>query len=150
MSNTDDSNFRRILVAVDGSETSKKAAKIAAIIAKTSRAELTILHVSMLSVAYVAGNFDVGVGGQGDIKKEGEHILGSAVQAAESQGVSIKTILKEPVQSVAQTILQYAENEGVDLIVVGTRGLGGFKKLLLGSVASGLVHYSHCSVLIVK
>jgi len=43
-----------------------------------------------------------------------------------------------------------AEKEKVDLIVVGTRGRSGFKKLLLGSVASGVVNYAHCPVLIVK
>jgi nucleotide-binding universal stress UspA family protein len=47
-------------------------------------------------------------------------------------------------------IVGFAEKENVDLIVVGTRGRSGFKKLLLGSVASGVVSYAHCPVLIVK
>lgn len=44
----------------------------------------------------------------------------------------------------------YAEKENVDLIVVGTRGRSGFKRLLLGSIASGVVTYAHCPVLVVK
>jgi nucleotide-binding universal stress UspA family protein len=42
------------------------------------------------------------------------------------------------------------EDKDVDLIVVGTRGKSGFKKLLLGSVASGVVTYAHCPVMVVK
>jgi nucleotide-binding universal stress UspA family protein len=46
--------------------------------------------------------------------------------------------------------LEYAEEENIDLIVLGTKGRSGFKKLLLGSVASGVVTYAHCPVLVVK
>ncbi len=51
---------------------------------------------------------------------------------------------------VPDSIIIYAENENVDLIVVATRGRSGFKKLLLGSVASKVVTYAHCPVLVVK
>ena len=51
---------------------------------------------------------------------------------------------------VPASIVNYAENTGVDLIVVGTRGRSGFKRLLLGSVASDVVTYAHCPVLVVK
>ena len=47
-------------------------------------------------------------------------------------------------------ILGFAEKENIDLIVIGTRGRSGFKKLLLGSVASGVVTYAHCPVLVIK
>jgi nucleotide-binding universal stress UspA family protein len=47
-------------------------------------------------------------------------------------------------------IIAYAENESIDLIVVGTKGTTGFKRLLLGSVASGIITYAHCPVLVVK
>ena len=49
-----------------------------------------------------------------------------------------------------EVILNYAKEKGVDLIVMGTRGLGGFKKLLLGSVSNGVVSHAPCSVLIVR
>jgi Universal stress protein family len=47
-------------------------------------------------------------------------------------------------------IVDYAEDKGIDLIVIGTRGKSGFKKMLLGSVASKVVTYAHCPVLVVK
>lgn len=52
--------------------------------------------------------------------------------------------------SITESLTSYAESHDVDLIVIGSRGLGGFKKLLLGSVASGVSQHSKCPVLIVK
>ena len=51
---------------------------------------------------------------------------------------------------VAEIVSHYAESNNIDLIVIGTRGKSGFKKLLLGSVASGVVTYAHCPVLVIK
>ena len=47
-------------------------------------------------------------------------------------------------------LAEYAENEKMDLIVMGTRGMSGFKRLLIGSVASGVVKHAHCTVLVVR
>jgi nucleotide-binding universal stress UspA family protein len=47
-------------------------------------------------------------------------------------------------------VVDYAESNNIGLIVVGTRGRSGFKKLLLGSVASYIVTYAHCPVMVVK
>jgi nucleotide-binding universal stress UspA family protein len=52
--------------------------------------------------------------------------------------------------SIDGTIIEYAESEDVDLIIMGTRGRSGFKKLLLGSIASAVVTYSPCPVMIIK
>jgi nucleotide-binding universal stress UspA family protein len=52
--------------------------------------------------------------------------------------------------SIVGTIVEFAEKEKVDLIAVGTRGSSGFKRMLLVSVAKGVVTYAHCQVLVVK
>ena len=52
--------------------------------------------------------------------------------------------------SVVRAIIEYAEKNDIELIVMGTIGISGFKRLLLGSTASGVVTYSHCPVLLVK
>jgi nucleotide-binding universal stress UspA family protein len=52
--------------------------------------------------------------------------------------------------SVAGSIIDYAENQSIDLIVVGSRGTSGFTKLLLGSVASKVVTYASCPALVIK
>jgi nucleotide-binding universal stress UspA family protein len=56
----------------------------------------------------------------------------------------------EKSMSVEGIIVDYAEQENIDLIVAGTKGRSGFTKLLLGSVASKVVTYAHCPVLVVK
>ena len=53
-------------------------------------------------------------------------------------------------ESIVSEIIEFAEREKVDLIIMGTRGRTGFKKILLGSVASGVVTYSHCPVLVIR
>src|SRR6185312_4280850 len=54
------------------------------------------------------------------------------------------------VRSITDALVSYSESHNADLIVMGSRGFGGFKKLLLGSVASGVTQHSKCPVLIVK
>lgn len=53
-------------------------------------------------------------------------------------------------ESIVKEIIEYSERENMDLIVIGTRGRTGFKKLFLGSVASGVVNFAHCPVLVVR
>ena len=53
-------------------------------------------------------------------------------------------------ESIVSEIIEFAEQRSIDLIIMGTRGRTGFKKLLLGSVASGVVTYSHCPVLVIR
>jgi nucleotide-binding universal stress UspA family protein len=53
-------------------------------------------------------------------------------------------------KSTVSSMLDYAEEQNINLIVVGTRGRSGIKKIMLGSIASGLVTYATCPVLVVK
>ena len=62
--------------------------------------------------------------------------------------ISMKVILTGV--AVYGEIIQYAQQESIDLIVIGTRGRSGIKKLLLGSTASGVVTYANCPVLVTK
>jgi len=63
--------------------------------------------------------------------------------------IPFKTEVLEVI-SITESLISYAESHNVDLIVMGSRGLGGFKKLLLGSVATGVSQHSKCPVLIIK
>ncbi|RPI81372.1 MAG: universal stress protein, partial [Nitrosopumilales archaeon] len=71
-------------------------------------------------------------------------------QKASEKNVKVKTDVVIGISSVVKEIIEYAEKNKVDMIVMGSRGLSGIKKMLLGSVASGVLIYSHCPVLVTK
>ncbi len=83
------------------------------------------------------------------MKKQAQEYLDKVKLKANEKNIQIKTDIIASL-NVAGSIVEYAENKNINLIVVGTRGISGFKKLLLGSVASGIVTYAHCPVLVVK
>jgi nucleotide-binding universal stress UspA family protein len=82
--------------------------------------------------------------------KDSETWFDNFVQNAASMGVDLKPELINSTRPVDYVILEFAEEQNVDLIVVGTKGRTGFKKLLLGSTATSVVTYAHCPVLVVK
>ncbi|HEY6883511.1 MAG TPA: universal stress protein, partial [Nitrososphaeraceae archaeon] len=69
---------------------------------------------------------------------------------ADNYKIILKTDAILTPTSIVEAIINYAEHERVDLIVLGTRGRPGFKRILLGSVASGVITYAYCSVIVVK
>ena len=83
-------------------------------------------------------------------REEGQRYVDKVKQQATEKKVSVKTDVIVGVASVVKEIVEYAENNKVDIIIIGSRGMTGLKKMLLGSIATGVVTYSHCPVLIVK
>lgn len=69
---------------------------------------------------------------------------------AKADNIELKTELINSHRPVDYVILEYAEEKNIDLIAVGTRGRSGFKRLLLGSIASSVVSHAHCPVMVVK
>lgn len=146
--------IRKILVAVDGSNPSFNASTYAIDLAKRFEAELIALHVidprySKLEIALSPrpGRFkEIAT----IVMEKGEQIVDTVKQKAREKKVSVKTNVIIGTTSVVKEIVQYAHKKKIDMIVIGSRGMTGFKKLLLGSVASGVVTYSDCPVLVVK
>lgn len=147
--------IRRILVAVDGSPNAQRALEAAVDLAKHLEAELRIAHVVFVPALF----WSLGVPGsvvpaekiEEDAATSGRALLAKAVKFAKDAGVSnIKDELVTDLVSPYQGIVQLAEHDRADLIVIGTRGNEGFKRLLLGSVANSVLHYASCSVLVTK
>lgn len=84
-------------------------------------------------------------------EREASPFMNVAIQTAKAQGISKVRgeLLRAPKSIVEGKILAASRNK-IDLIVIGTRGLGGFKKLLLGSVSSGVITHAPCNVLVVR
>ena len=155
--------FKKILVAQDGSESSQRAAQAALELAEKLKADLVVLHAISSPTSYYHSTIASPTGmslpapSQHEIdayyayaRKVALGIVGETESKAKKQGIHVKTEIPETVSSIVETIVNHASKENVDLVVVGTRGLGGFKKLLLGSVSSGIVSHAHCPVLIVR
>jgi nucleotide-binding universal stress UspA family protein len=147
-------NILWILVPLDGSDWSFRAAKYAIKIAKMANAEIVCVHavVSLPSTAYA--NVHAGVlipRYVEESKKEAQKWYDEVNIIAKKSGVvrlSADTILD--VSSVADAIISYTERNNVDLIIMGTKGRTGLKKFLLGSVASGVLSHAKCPVLVVR
>ena len=146
--------IRKILVAVDGSNPSLIASNYAIDLAKKNDAELMILHV--IDPSYSELGFAISPRPEKlqqvatRVLKKREGIVDKVKQKARENKVNVKSDITGGNTSVVKEIVEYAENNKVDMIVIGSRGKTGFKKMLLGSVASGVVTYSHCPVLVVK
>jgi nucleotide-binding universal stress UspA family protein len=84
------------------------------------------------------------------MKSRGEEVLAKAQSILTSEGVTAKTVLSSSI-SAADEIIGLAEKQKVDLIVIGSRGLGGAAtRFFMGSVASKVVGHAPCSVYVVK
>ena len=144
-------------MCVDGSESSMKAADYAVMLAKQNGAQLIALNVivSQLGYEYSAGAFGLVTPNAiknvlDKSKQEAQKWFDDIGKNAVTNGVKLSTEVVASPTSVVPAIVDYAEKNKVDLIVVGTRGRSGFTKLLLGSVASGVVTYASCPVMVVK
>ncbi len=155
--------FKKILVAVDGSENSQRAARAAVELADKLRAELIIFHAISPPTTYYGSTYGSTVGmappplSQKEIdayyaysRRVALGIVGESVSEAKKLGINVKPELAEGVTSIVEAIINHAKKENTDLIVVGTRGLGGFKKMLMGSVSSGVISHADCPVLVVR
>jgi nucleotide-binding universal stress UspA family protein len=141
--------IKHIFVPYDGSDPSNRAFEFATELAKLYKASVTVVtcivihaHVDpVLSVAFLET-----IKLQ---KEDAEKSLSKLEPKLKELGIQFKTEVLEAV-SITDVLTSYAESHNVDFITIGSRGLGGFKKLLLGSVASGISQHSKCPVLIVK
>lgn len=145
--------FKKILCAYDGSDHAKKALESAKLISKESNGDLHILHTIKFEPMphNIYGELGVSVA-QSDFmdlaKKHGEQTLNEAIDSVKKDGLKVHGLLfyGDP----ATTILEFATENNVDLIVMGSRGLSTFKELFLGSVSHKITQSAKCSVLIVK
>jgi nucleotide-binding universal stress UspA family protein len=151
-------SIRKILIPVDGSSTSMKALQYAAHLAElgASNAELVVVHVvedvkqgGAIGLQAKYGNVRLVEGFKKARREAALKWLKQIEEAARKKGIQIKSEVLDG-DSKAEVIMDYARENAVDLIVVGSRGLTGFKRLLLGSVANAIVGNAPCPVMVVR
>ena len=84
------------------------------------------------------------------VRAEAQKWFNEIIKTAEQRGVRIKANVIDSPMSVVAALLNYADQEKADVIVIGTRGRSGLSKMLLGSVASGVVTFAPCPVVVVR
>lgn len=138
--------YKKILVPTDGSEFAKKAQKHALFLSKVSGAE--IIAVSVTENNFVNGlPLDDEVYQLNQILKERSEENLKEFDELNNDDLKITHVIREG--SPAKVILEVAEEENIDLIVMGSSGKSGFDRFIMGSVADKVVNSAKCAVLVV-
>jgi nucleotide-binding universal stress UspA family protein len=142
--------FRKVMVATDGSEISRRAVDTAIEIAKLSEAKLYAVHVIAL------GGYSI-INSRGDewkkaMRKQLISEINESTTYVENSGraanIKVESLILEG--SPAEELIDFAEKRDIDLIVMGTQGKTAIKRFLIGSITEKVVRYSNKKVLIVR
>jgi len=145
--------YKKILVAIDDSETSRSALAEALHIARTSKAKLYIAHVADETMLNIHGHALAGVinldAAITNLTQAGQKLLASAMQQAGDVDAEA-LMLEASNRRISETIAEKSRELSVDLIIIGRHGQRGLATLILGSVAEQLAKISDVSVLLVR
>ncbi len=141
--------FHRVLVATGGSPWSDNAVKYAITMARDYGLELVIVHVLTETPPYFIAEAGTSLDSLLEGSEEaGRRIIDEAAEWAAEAGIACETELIWG--RVPEVICRVAQERDCDLIVVGSRGLTGFKRLMLGSISNAVASKALCPVLVVK
>ncbi|MHA1962072.1 MAG: universal stress protein [Candidatus Thorarchaeota archaeon] len=141
-------DFKAILVAVDGSEFSDNAVRHACVLGPALNAEVILLYVVPMLVSATP---------YGDVtsdqpflalQKVGEDIMSRAKGMADKLGCPVVELIDHG--DPARRIIDIADERNVDLIIIGSLGVSGFKRLFTGSTSDKVAKNAHCPVMIVR
>jgi len=141
-------NFKKVLIPIDGSDYSMRAAELGISVAKLLDAEITFLYVIdtvvLEQITKITARDDV----ESDLKKDGEMYLKYVRGLAEKENMRTKTLLLKG--RPFEQIVHLAKSLETNLIVMGTYGRKGAERILIGSVAERVIEYASCPVLVVR
>jgi nucleotide-binding universal stress UspA family protein len=144
--------YERIVVGTDGSETAKEAVRQAADLARKVGASLDLVSayepVSQSRLREERREVPEDLAHVVSPSEDVDATLSDAARVIESDGVAVTTHARQG--DPADAILDVAEEQNADLIIVGNKGMTGAKRFLLGSVPNKVSHHAPCSVLIVR
>jgi nucleotide-binding universal stress UspA family protein len=135
---------RRIVVGVDGSPDAARA--LAWAIDEAKRRDMTMVLVHGVEVGAIAASPYGGGAVLEQLEASGKRLLEEAVAAVSAEGLPFDCVME--IGSGAHALIEASRN--ADLVVVGSRGHGGFVGMLLGSVSNACTHHAHCPVVIIR
>jgi len=140
--------FTSILVALDGSDSSQKALELARDLAGKYEATLVLANIVDLSKLVALAGYEAPYPAEAIaiMREDGKTALEAAVALCASKGTFATSVVGQG--DACDEILRIAEEQKVDLICLGTHGRSGIPRLVLGSVAEGVLRRSHVPVLI--
>ena len=141
----------KILLATDGSREANWAARTAVDLANKTGCELHVTFILRTQDAseYGTVSFNAEKAHEGEIEQMGQRLLDEQVRRVEEAGGTVAGAHFR-VARPDQGILAVGEEIGTGLIMLGSRGLGGVKRALMGSVSDSVVRHAHCPVLVVR
>ena len=157
--NVQEKIIKRILIAIDESKYREKIIRYGLTLAKSLGADVVAVHVidrsSLTSLSDLGGLLGYYEGGniayyEEELRKHAKELLDEADILAKKEGIKINTEVIMNVSSTAEGIINYASSRSIDLIVIGTKGMTGVQKFLMGSVTNKVTSHAHCSVLAVR
>ncbi|MEM4735197.1 MAG: universal stress protein [Candidatus Thorarchaeota archaeon] len=140
--------IKSILVPVDGSTYSERALKYACLMAGPLQAEVIVLHVVPMLVSAATTHDTSAPHPYLTLQKVGEDIIARAKLLADRLGCRITEMMLhgEP----ASQIIAVAQEKNVDLIIMGSRGMGTIKRILVGSNSDRVIRQASCPVMVVR
>lgn len=143
--------YRRVLITVDGSNCSEAALEHGLKLAHGEQAEVRIIHIVDTQSLYTFEGVDVGRI-ETAWRQAGQEVLDRAVAQARQVGVAVvsSALLETVGRRIPSVVVAEAERWSADLIVLGTHGRHGIDRLLLGSVAEGVVRTTPVPVLLIR
>jgi nucleotide-binding universal stress UspA family protein len=140
--------FSKILAPIDGSENSKRAFSYASYLSKNLKGEITILHVADAPPTVYLQSQKVLDELLEKYSKAREKVFDEYQELAERESIKIKT--KVIFGNPGQEIVKFSLKDEFDVIIIGNRGIGHLKEMIVGSVSSTVIHDAKCPVLLVK
>lgn len=143
--------YRHILVPLDGSEVAELALDDACRLAELNDAEITLLHIiSPIDEVIAAGtDHPIFIDQQWEARQiEAKHYLNKVVTRLDCPAITVHAAVQ--MGAAAETIVDYANTQSVDLIVMATHGRTGLKRLIFGSVAEAVLHQADVPLLLIR
>ena len=142
-------NVKKIVLAYDGSEHSANALNWTVDFARQTGAETDIVMILEKPTVYPLEEMGQYIHMEAAYKEKLTMLINTAEEAFRAQQLKERAVIISG-NDPAEEIINHAQQNAADLIICGTRGFGGFKTLLLGSVAHRLVTYSTVPVLVIR